>query len=411
MRHAGWFGAVVLLVLAGCGGESAPASGDAAQAGAAGQGATENATAAEQRGVTDTEIVIGSYSDFSGATAIWGVGSINAARMRIDEQNAKGGVHGRQIRFVVEDTQYQVPRAIQAANKLIHRDNIFAMLLSVGTPLNNAVMPQQFEAGVPNLFPITGARSVIEPFHRFKFTQRGIYYDEMRAAVKYFIEQKGAQNICAIYQDSDYGKEILAGTEDQLKEMGRTLAATSAHKPTETEFTAAILRLKEAKCDLVLMGTVHRDTILVLEAARKMGWNDVAWVGNNAAYAQVIADHEAGEGYYAFVHMANLYADDAKSPAVQAWWDAYVARYNEEPGIAAMEGYRAADLMILALEKAGRNLTTDSLITALEGITDYTDIFGYRVQFGPERHSGARESVLSQVQNKRWVTLDQAISY
>ncbi len=405
MSKVVWLGALMLLGLSGCGGESAPARDDAAQ------GAEATPAAVEQRGVTDTEIVVGSYTDFSGATAIWGVGSINAAHMRIDELNANGGVHGRQIRFVVEDTQYQVPRAIQAANKLIHRDNIFAMLLSVGTPLNNAVMPQQFEAGVPNLFPITGARSVVEPFHKFKFTQRGIYYDEVRAAVKYFVEQKDSQNVCSIYQDSDYGKEILAGTEDQLKEMAKPMAATSAHKPTETEFTAAILRLREAKCDLVLMGTVHRDTILVLEAARKMGWTDVAWVGNNAAYAQVIADHEAGEGYYAFVHMANMYADDSKSPEVQAWWDAYVAKYNEAPGLAAMEGYRAADLMILAMENAGRSLTTDSLVAALEGITDYTDIFGYRVQFGPDRHSGAKESVLSQVQNKRWVVLGQAITY
>ena len=74
-----------------------------------------------------------------------------------------------------------------------------------------------------------------------------------------------------------------------------------------------------------------------------MGWEDVAWVGNNAAYGQVIADHESGEGYYAFTHMAKIYPDDDKSPAVQAWWDQYVALYGDEPGIAAMEGYRAAE--------------------------------------------------------------------
>jgi branched-chain amino acid transport system substrate-binding protein len=400
--------AIALVTLAACGGDPASSTpADATQPGTTASGAAP----VPQRGVTDKEVVIGTHTDFSGATAIWGVGSINAARMRIDEQNARGGVHGRQIRFIVEDTQYQVPRAIQAANKLIHRDQIFAMLLAVGTPTNNAVMTQQFEANVPNLFPITGARSMVEPLHRLKFTQRGIYYDEVRAAVRYFIEEKGRSVPCLVYQDTDYGKEIVAGMKDQLAAMNRTVAAESAHKPTETEFTAAILRLREAKCDLVLMGTVHRDTILVLEAARKMGWGDVAWVGNNAAYAQVIADHEAGDGYYAFVHMANLYADDPKPPAVQAWWDAYVARFNEEPGLAAMEGYRAADLLIVALERAGRELTTDKLITALEGIGEYTDIFGYRVSFGPDKHSGARESVLSQVQNKRWVQLDQAITY
>ena len=88
------------------------------------------------------------------------------------------------------------------------------MVLGLGTPMNNALMTQQFESDVPNLFPISGARSMVEPRHPMKFTQRGIYYDEMRAAVKYFIEEKGKKAVCAIYQDTDYGQEILEGVED-----------------------------------------------------------------------------------------------------------------------------------------------------------------------------------------------------
>ncbi|MEM9623706.1 MAG: ABC transporter substrate-binding protein [Pseudomonadota bacterium] len=388
---------LVIAVLAGllgaCGGNESQ------------DGATTN------RGVTDTEIVLGVYTDLSGPTAIWGVGATNAARMRFAEVNSAGGVHGRKIRYVVEDTSYQVPKAMSAANKLINRDEVLAVLLAVGTPLNNAIMPVLFEANVPNLFPISGGRQMVEPFHPLKFTQRGIYYDEVRASVKYFVEQRGKQTPCVIYQDTDYGVEILEGARDQAEAMGLELAEVSAHKPTDSEFTAAILRLKNAKCDLMLMGTVHRDTILVLDAARKMGWDDVAWVGNNAAYAQVIADQESGEGYYSFVHMAKLYPDDDMSPPVRAWWDAYVAEYGTEPGLAAMEGYRAADLTVLALEKAGPELTTQGLVTALESIDSYTDIFGYRVSFSATKHSGATESVLSQVQNGRWVKLEQAITY
>ena len=154
-----------------------------------------------------------------------------------------------------------------------------------------------------------------------------------------------------------------------------------------------------------------RDTILILEAARKMGWEGVDWVGNNAVYAQVVADHESGEGFFSFVHMATIYADDDMSPAVRAWWDSYVDRYNVEPGLAAMEGYRAADLVVEALRRAGPELTADGLVAALESIDSYTDIFGYNVSFGPDKHSGATESVLSQVQDGRWVTLEEAISY
>ena len=109
--------------------------------------------------------------------------------------------------------------------------------------------------------------------------------------------------------------------------------------------------------------------------------------------------------------MAKLYADDDMSPEVRAWWDAYVEKYGVEPGLAAMEGYRGADLLIEALGRAGRDLNLDSFIAALESIDEYTDLFGYSVSFAADKHSGATESVLSQVQNKRWVKLDQAIGY
>ncbi len=389
------FCGAILALLSGCSDENAGDDG--------GAGAT--------RGVTDTEIVLGTHTDVSGAVAIWGVGIVNGARMRFDEANEAGGVHGRRIRYIVEDTSYQLPKAIQAANKLVNRDNILAMVLGTGTPMNNAIMPRLFEQGVPNLFPVSGGRQMVEPFHPLKFTQRGIYYDEVRAAIKYFVEREGRQNVCAIYHDTDYGLEIREAVEDQTQAMGLPVVEESAHKPTESEFTAAVLRLRNAGCNLVLMGTVHRDTILILDTARKMGWTDVAWVGNNAAYGQVIADQDSGDGYYAFVHMARIYAEDEKSPRVQAWWDRYVALYDVEPGLPAMEGYRGADLVVKALENAGPDLTVDSLLEGIESITDYTDIFGYRVSFSAEKHSGATESVLSQVQNGRWVVLEQSISY
>ena len=116
------------------------------------------AQAATVRGVSDTEITIGTYTDLSGVTVSWGVNNSNAYRMAFDEINAKGGINGRKIRYIVEDNQYQVPRSIQAANKLINRDNVFMMIANGGTPMNNAVLPDQLEKNVPNIFPLTSAR-------------------------------------------------------------------------------------------------------------------------------------------------------------------------------------------------------------------------------------------------------------
>lgn len=390
-----------LLLLAGCGGDSAPSSQSGSDGGRPFQG------------VTDTELVLGAHTDLSGPIAIWGVESMNGLRMRFEEANKAGGVHGRQIRFVVEDTQYQVPKAISAGNKLINRDKIFAMVLALGTQTNNAVLTQQLEAGVPNLFPVTGARSMNEPYHDLKFTQRGIYYDEVQAAVAYFINERGKQSPCVIHHDSEYGAEIYDAVADQLASMEMSIVASSAHKPTETEFTASILKLRNAECDVVFLATVHRDSILIFETARKLGWDDVDFVGQNAAYGKVIAEVASGasEGYYCFAHLAAPYIEDDLPAAARAWWNKYEAKYGQAPDIVAMESYRAADLVVLALENAGRELTMDGFIAGMEAITDYTDLFGYKVSFGPGDHQGVSESVLSIVRDGRWQTVEQSVSY
>ena len=112
----------------------------------------------ETRGVTKTEIVLGMHTDLSGPAATYGVSSSNAVKMRFDEVNEAGGIHGRKIRLVIEDTQYQVPRAVQAGAKLIQRDRIFAMVAGLGTPMNNALFKDHSMRGSQTL-PALAARS------------------------------------------------------------------------------------------------------------------------------------------------------------------------------------------------------------------------------------------------------------
>src|ERR1700677_504571 len=195
------------------------------------------------RGVTDTEIVIGTMTDLSGVTAVQGVNNANAVRLAFDEANARGGVHGRKIRWIVEDMEYIVPKAVQAMNKLLNRDDIFFALGNGGTPHNDAVMPSMFEKNVPNVFPLTCARSMYQPFNRLKFGQFSSYYDQMRAGVKYFVEQHGKKVVGVMYQDTDFGKDVHAGVTTQLDAMGLKLAGATAHRPTDTDFNANLGRL------------------------------------------------------------------------------------------------------------------------------------------------------------------------
>ena len=367
----------------------------------------------ESRGVSKTEIVLGMHTDLSGPAATYGVSSSNAVKMRFDEINDKGGIHGRKIRLVVEDTQYQVPRAVQAGAKLINRDRIFAMVAPLGTPMNNALFKDQFDAGVPNLFPLSAARSMYEPFNKLKFYGAASYVDQVRAGINYFVAKKGKKALCAMYQDTDFGKEVLDGIQMQADKLKIKVAETTTHKPTDQDFTAQITRLKAAGCDLVVLGTIVRDSIVPYATARKIGWTDVDFLGSAASYDLFVAAAQGGvtEGLYA-MGLTDMPYRDTFGPAAQAWFDRYKERYKNDPNIGAIYGHVAADLTALGLEKAGADLTLNSFVKGLESIRGYRDIFnGPEANFGPDKHQGANSSFLAVVKGGRWVRLTDPLGF
>ncbi|WP_341704104.1 ABC transporter substrate-binding protein [Ferrovibrio sp.] len=383
-------------------------------AAAAGLAVTAGSVQAQSvRGVSKDEIVIGMHTDLSGVAASYGVHSSNAMRMRIDEVNAAGGVHGRKLRLIVEDNQYQVPRAVQAANKLINRDRIFLMAGSLGTPMNNAVLPDQLKAGVPNFFPLTAARQMYQPFHRLKFAGGASYYDQMRAGLKWMVANKGKKKICSLYQDTDFGKEIYDAAVDQTKAMNMPLIETATNKPADTDFTAQITKLRGAGCDLIASGSIVRDAILPYATARKMGWNDVDFIGQSASYDQIVAGAKGNvtEGFYTMAGTILPYRDTA-APHLAAWMDRYKEKYNTEVNIGAIYGYALMDQVVIGLDRAGKNLTLDSFIKGMESIQGYRDIFGGPVvSYGPDKRQGTDESFLFVVKNGRFEMVAGPVNY
>ena len=364
---------------------------------------TIQAKAADVRGVTDKEIVIGTYTDLSGVTAMWGVNNSNAWRMAFDEANAAGGINGRMIKYIVEDNQYQVPRSVQAMNKLINLDHIFFAVANGGTPMNNATMPDQLAKGVPNVFPLTSARSMYEPFNHLKFGLAASYYDQIRAGLKYFVEQRGKKTICSMAQDTDFGRDVTDGVRDELKALNIKLAGETLHKPTDTDFSASVQRLRDVNCDLIVFGTIVRDTIQIISAIRKVGWN-VEMMGQFASYDEAVAEMAGGgsEGFYSMSAVVFATGEDAP-PAAQAFAKKYKALYGRDPNMAAQLGYTGASMVILALKNAGPNLTADSLVAGVESIKDYHDIFGSPpMTYSPTKHQGSNEAFLSVVHNGHW---------
>ncbi|NOC82347.1 MULTISPECIES: ABC transporter substrate-binding protein [unclassified Ruegeria] len=358
---------------------------------------------AQTQGVTDDEIVIGSVNDLSGIFAAVGVPATKGANVVFDRVNEAGGIHGRKIRYVVEDNGYQMPRAMQGYNKLLNRDKVFAMLQSLGTPMNMAGFKLLDPKGIPNVAPLTAARQMLQEPMRNKFTSFSTYYDQARVGVKYLAGEFGSKTVCTMYLPTDFGEEILEGSKTGAEEAGIAFGSETTHKPDETDFVGSLSKLKEEGCDIVTMALGVRQAITVVGTAKKMGLTDMKFLGTSASFLTVVAQVPGGvtDGFYAAASWQDLWAR-ADQPAPAAFIEEYKAATGEDPVGFAMLGYSAAEMMVKALEAAGPDLTHDSFIEAMESLDYQDDLVGNHITYGPDDHQGADTVFVNVVENGAW---------
>jgi branched-chain amino acid transport system substrate-binding protein len=370
---------------------------------AAAMALTAGSASAQTQGVTKNEIVIGSIQDLSGPLAGFGKQVRLGMMLRVEEVNEQGGVNGRKIKLLVEDSGYDPRRAVLAAQKLVNQDKIFAMVAHIGTAQNMAAMPVQFQKNVVNFFPVTAAREMYEPFHKLKYSFAATYFDQMRQAVPALVKEKGAKQICTMYQDDEFGLEVFRGAEAGLKDAGMQFAEVTTYKRGATDFASQMQKLASAKCDFVVMGTIIRETIGGIATARRLGFNPT-FVGSSAAYTDLI--HKLGgpamNGFYATMTSQHPYLDEASQP-IRFWANKYKTMFNEDPTVFSAYGYGAVDSYLRAVEKAGANLTTETFIKAMDTMKIPSDIFGSpEMTFSPTKRLGNNISRMSQIQEGRW---------
>mgnify|MGYP001161542307 FL=1 len=369
-----------------------------------------NLHAAEQQGVSKTEILIGTIQDLSGPLAGYGKQARNGMQLRVDEINEQGGVNGRKLKLLVEDSGYDPKKAVLAAQKLVNQDKIFIMAGHLGTAHNNAAMPVQFEKRVVNFMPLTAAREMYEPFNPLKYALLSSYYDQMRTTLPKMVKDKSAKKVCAIYQDDEFGLEVLRGAEAGLKTMGMDFVEKTSFKRGATDFSSQVAKMKSAGCDMVVLGTIIRETIGTIGESRKNGFNPV-FFGSQAAYTDLI--HKLGgkamDGMYATMSVQNPYLDEASQP-IRFWANKYKTRFNEDPTVFSAYGYTMIDLFIQAAQKAGPNLTTDSFIKTMDSLTVPPDMFGApQLKYTSKQHLGSDLSRLSQIQDGKWKVVSEYV--
>jgi branched-chain amino acid transport system substrate-binding protein len=278
----------------------------------------------------------------------------------VDEINEQGGIHGRKIKLLVEDSGYDPKKAVLAAQKLVNQDKIFIMAGHIGTAQNNAAMPVQFEKKIVNFMPLTAAREMYEPLNPLKFAMLSAYYDQMRIAVPRMVKEKNAKKVCAIYQDDEFGLEVLRGAEAGMKTINMELVEKTSFKRGATDFSSQVARMKGAGCDMVVLGTIIRETIGTIAESRKTSFNPT-FLGSVAAYTDLI--HRLGrQGDGRHVRdddRAESLPDEASQP-LRFWANKYKTKFNEDPTVFSAYGYTIIDVFIRGAQKAGPNLSTDS---------------------------------------------------
>jgi branched-chain amino acid transport system substrate-binding protein len=347
------------------------------------------ASAAPVPGVTDTEITIGITGPLSGPAAAWGTIAL-ASEAYAKYVNDHGGVNGRKLKIVLKDDGYNPGRAVANVSEM--KDNVFAIIGTVGTAVLNAIKDIVAESGVPLVYPL-GDVEVFAKQPKAKvrtvFQAYPEYSDETEFLVQQAAKLEGVKKIALFGQNDDWGKGALEGVKRGVAKVpGMALVTDVFYSVTDRELGTYALKLKESGADaIVLCSTATHGAGLIKEMA-KVGYRPKIFASfilyDRDTMFRLLGDLWEGVYFDTVVSMRG-------EPAADKIIDIIT---KIDPKFKGREGFAvqgAADIMVLVegLKRAGRDLTRESFVKAMETIKDYDeDGLSPPVTFGPDRHHG-----------------------
>jgi len=341
-------------------------------------------------GVTDTEIVIGLTAPMSGPAAIYGNLAV-AKEAWARYVNDLGGVHGRKLKVAIKDDGFNPGRAV--ANIKEMRDSVFLTVGLVGSAVVNAAKDEIAEARLPliNAYasPQLWAR---QPKDKLKsvFIDYPDYADEADYLVTYSVTKLGAQKLAVFYQNDDWGKGVMDGVNRAMKALGAkaTLATAVAYEVSDRELGTQALKFKDSGADTLFLAALNTHSANLVREMAKVGYRPRLvgsfTIGDHQVMYRLLG--ELWEGAY-----YNVIGAVPGEPEAKAVLDILI---KYEPKLQGREGTALAGAanMIIAVEglkKAGRNLTRDGFIEAMEGIRNFTVLgLSAPITFGSDRHHG-----------------------
>ncbi len=358
-------------------------------------------------GVTDTEVLFGSSLPLESGPKNLGIETSHGLMAYINSVNDEGGVNGRKIKVIFYNDGYEPLPCVQNTQKLINEDKVFALTSYVGTPTSVKAQPVWTDAKVPLVGFFTGAESLRTPFNRYNIHIRGSYYQEADAAVDVFVKQLNLKKVAVFYQNDSFGEAVKKGTEIALKKYGMTPIVYGSFERNTLNIEEGLKKIVEVNPEVVVMvGTYSPLTKFVREAKKagltKTFFYTVSFVGPETFLQELGLD----TANVIVSQVVPPYADPvyAQLPVVKKYLELLKKYYpGDSANFVSLEGFVNGMVLVEGLKLAGKNLTRENFIDAIETIKPGEIGTGLHLKYGPNDHVGLDRIYLTQIKGRSYI--------
>jgi branched-chain amino acid transport system substrate-binding protein len=361
-------------------------------------------------GVTRTSILIGGTTPLSGVAAAY-ASVARGAEAYFKYVNARGGVNGRKINYKYLDDQYNASMTVQQTRQLVQQDRVFAIFNSLGTEHNLAIRDYLNAVRVPQIFAATGARTFGADFRRYPWTigYQPTYRGEAMIYGRWLAKNRPRARIAILYQNDDYGKELISGLRAGLGSRANRIIARQGYETTETDIQSQVARLKSSGANVFMIFGTPRYAIQSFLYAKRLGWKPLIFVNSVSSASNIM--EIAGDGGTNNRVNGAISIQFLKDPTDPKWARApgmrlyrtimkrHLPRANTND-VYHVYAMAAAHSFVEALRKAGRNPTRSGVMAALAKLSSRSNPF---VMPGVAIKTGRTDRFpIEQVQLQRW---------
>ena len=326
--------------------------------------------------------------------------------MYFDYVNENGGVHGRKLKLITLDGEYQPSVQMQQAQRLVEEEGVFLMLANDCTPCNTALKNYYTEQGIISFMPSTGAAHFVNPPNDFFYgSSIANYQIEAKVFYNFAVNELGAKKIAVVYQNDDYGKEGYNAVMEVKDQYDAELTVEVPFVANEEDMTTHAQKVKDAGVDTVIMFSTPNPAAKLKQEFHAIGLTDIHFivssVGGNDLTLYELAGEEVWEGTYSAGIIPVPDAPEAKDDeAMQRYVELYTKAYPGENYSGVPQwGYAAAEVLVEVLKRAGEDLTYDSFREAVYSLDNWNEGTYAGVTFGPNNHYGLTSLFMTKAQN------------